>query len=303
MTKHTSVPLLSPVDVFIDDLVQQGLSIHTSAAYKRDLHLFLKWLSQNSYPENLLLVDQKTVDEWLNQSQNLASISTVNRRISTLKKFYQWATLHQDLAHNPTQHLRSIKNNKATAQTLSSLQIDALLAAPDHNTPLGLRDKCMLELLYATGMRVSELVDLQLHQLQLEQQILQVTHPNQNAKRLIPLSPEAVMWITQYLEQARSSILKNRQSQAVFISTHGAQMTRQGFWLIVKKYAQQAQINESLSPHSLRHAFATHLLNNGADLNMVQLLLGHKSPSTTQIYSHVTRERLKKLHAEHHPRA
>lgn len=161
----------------------------------------------------------------------------------------------------------------------------------------------MLELLYATGIRASELVDLTLEQLDREQSVLRVIHPNQQTERLIPLSPDTLGWLEDYLNKARSHILSQHSSQALFVSTHGDHMTRQGFWLIIKKYAQQAQINESLSPHSLRHAFATHLLNNGADLNMVQLLLGHKSPSTTQIYSHITRERLKKLHAEHHPRA
>lgn len=303
MTKNTFGLSLTPVNAFIDDLAQQEFSEHTLAAYKRDLSLFIKWLSQNRDQDDLLGVDEKAIDEWLKYSHVTASISTTNRRISTLRKFYQWADDNQHIIQNPASHLSSIKNNKLTPEVLSSLQIDALLAAPNHTTSLGLRDKCMLELLYATGMRVSELVDLQLDQLQLEQQLLHVIHPNQTAERLIPLSTEAVRWIRQYLEHARDAILNGRQSQAVFISTHGSQMTRQGFWLIVKKHAKQAQINSSLSPHSLRHAFATHLLNNGADLQVVQLLLGHKNPSTTQIYNHITRERLKKLHAEHHPRA
>lgn len=303
MTKKTAGLPLPLINAFIGDLTQQGFSVHTSAAYQRDLSLFTKWLFQTKNQNDLLKVDEKAVDEWLAHSHTLASISTLNRRISTLKKFYQWAEDHQRITHNPTHHLSSIKNPKSSPEVLSSGQIDALLAAPNHTTPLGLRDKCMLELLYATGMRVSELVDLQLDQLQLDQHLLHVIHPNQTAERLIPLSPEAVMWIRQYLAQARDDILNGRQSQAVFISTHGSQMTRQGFWLIVKKHAKQAQINLSLSPHSLRHAFATHLLNNGADLQVVQLLLGHKNPTTTQIYNHITRERLKKLHTEHHPRA
>ncbi len=186
---------------------------------------------------------------------------------------------------------------------LTNIQIEALMAAPDTSTPLGLRDQCMLELLYATGMRVSELVDLQLDQLLAESALLRVMHPNQQAERLIPLSPETVVYLEQYVTKARPLILHSRTSEALFISTHGTQMTRQSFWLIVKKYAKKAGISMALSPHSLRHAFATHLLNNGADLHVVQLLLGHKNPSTTQIYNHITRERLKKLHAEHHPRA
>lgn len=303
MTKIRTDKPLTLINKFIDDLSQQGFSVHTSAAYKRDLSLFTKWLSQNRNQDNLLSVDKKAIDGWLTNSHTVASVSTINRRISTLKKFYQWADDNQRITQNPTHHLSSIKNKKTSPEVLSSLQIDAFLAAPDHTTSLGLRDKCMLELLYATGMRVSELVDLQLDQLQIEQQLLHVTHPNQTAQRIIPLSSEAMGWIRQYLAQAREFILNGRQSQAVFISTHGSQMTRQGFWLIVKKYAKQANIDSSLSPHSLRHAFATHLLNNGADLKVVQLLLGHKNPSTTQIYNQITRERLKKLHAEHHPRA
>lgn len=284
---------------FIAELEQQGLSTHTLSAYRRDLSLFLQWLPDS----NLLAISPQTIDKWLEQSQSQVSISTINRRIATLRKFYQWAAEQGHICLAPTNHLRTIKNQKQRSDPISSDQINALLNAPDSSTPLGLRDKSMLELLYATGMRVSELVDLQLDQLQPEQQLLLVMHPNQQAKRLIPLSPETFSCLNLYLAQARPLILNNRLSEALFVSTHGAQMTRQAFWLIVKKYAQKAGIPNSLSPHSLRHAFATHLLNNGADVKIVQLLLGHKNPSTTQIYNHITRERLKKLHAEHHPRA
>lgn len=287
------------IDHFIAELAQQSLSTHTLAAYKRDLSLFSQWLAT----DQILQVNNKRLDQWLNDSHNTVSISTINRRIATLRKFYQWAADQEHIAHNPASHLRTIKNEKVQQDPISSDQVYALLHAPDLNSPLGVRDQSMLELLYATGLRVSELVDLQLSQLQSEQQLLRVMHPNQQAERLIPLSPETVACLELYISQARPLILNNRQSDALFVSTHGSHMTRQAFWLIVKKYAHKANITNALSPHGLRHAFATHLLNNGADLKIVQLLLGHKNPSTTQIYNHITRERLKKLHAEHHPRA
>lgn len=287
------------IDHFIAELAQQSLSTHTLAAYKRDLSLFSQWLAT----DQILQVNNKRLDQWLNDSHNTVSISTINRRIATLRKFYQWATELGHINHNPASHLRTIKNQKAQQDPISSDQVYALLHAPDLNSPLGVRDQSMLELLYATGLRVSELVDLQLSQLQSEQHLLRVMHPNQQAERLIPLSPETVACLELYISQARPLILNNRQSDALFVSTHGSHMTRQAFWLIVKKYAHKANITNALSPHGLRHAFATHLLNNGADLKIVQLLLGHKNPSTTQIYNHITRERLKKLHAEHHPRA
>lgn len=293
---HSTSPYM---DSFIAELEQQSLSTHTLAAYRRDLSLFLQWLSDGA----LLQVESKTLDQWIKDSEATVSISTINRRIATLRKFYQWAADQGHIAHNPASHLRTIKNKKVQQDPITANQVNTLLHAPDDSTPLGLRDKAMLELLYATGMRVSELVDLQLSQLQPEQQLLRVMHPNLQAERLIPLSPETFDCLELYISKARPLILNNRQSEALFVSTHGAQMTRQAFWLIVKKYAQKANIPNSLSPHSLRHAFATHLLNNGADLKIVQLLLGHKNPSTTQIYNHITRERLKKLHAEHHPRA
>lgn len=291
------------ISLFIDELEKQALSTHTLAAYERDLHLFTQWLELHEIL-SLSTATPTVLNKWLDQSRSSISISTINRRIATLRKFYQWALDNELMAHNPAGHLRTTKNHKPVAtEPLNSAQIDALMSAPDTNTPLGLRDQCMLELLYATGMRVSELVDLQLNHLLLEQQLLRVMHPNQQAERLIPLRPETVTCLEQYLTKARAFILHSRASEALFISTHGTQMTRQSFWLIVKKYAKKAHISMTLSPHSLRHAFATHLLNNGADLQVVQLLLGHKNPSTTQIYNHITRERLKKLHAEHHPRA
>lgn len=296
---HTP-PLTALIDRFMIELNNQSLSAHTLAAYQRDLERLARWLEASSLWWDITAAQ---LESWLSDKTINTSSSTVNRRIATLRKFYQWAVDQQYLTHNPASGLRTVKNSSAKPTALSSAQIDALLAAPNTAHPLGLRDRTMLELLYATGIRVSELVDLTLEQLDIEAHVLRVIHPNQQAERLIPLSPDTLEWLKPYLSGARSQILNERNSQALFVSTHGDHMTRQGFWLIIKKYAQQAKITTSLSPHSLRHAFATHLLNNGADLSLVQLLLGHKSPSTTQIYSHITRERLKKLHAEHHPRA
>ncbi|HHU94221.1 MAG TPA: site-specific tyrosine recombinase XerD [Alcaligenaceae bacterium] len=298
---RTTVSSTAMIEAFTLALQQQSLSPHTIAAYRRDLARLDEWLVSSELTWQTLNTEQLAL--WLNDKTINASTSTVNRRIATLKRFYQWGIEQEHFQQSPAATLRTVKNRSAKPKALSSSQVEALLAAPNVEHPLGLRDKAMLELLYATGIRASELVDLTLEQLDREQSVLRVIHPNQQTERLIPLSPDTLIWLEDYLNKARPQILNQHRSQAIFVSTHGDHMTRQGFWLIIKKYAQQVQINESLSPHSLRHAFATHLLNNGADLNMVQLLLGHKSPSTTQIYSHVTRERLKKLHAEHHPRA
>ena len=289
---------------FCQYLEQTFLSAHTLAAYERDLQRFVAWLSLHAPALCLTQASTEQIQNWLNDQSKQCASSTVNRRLATLKKFYEWCVTTQQLAINPTTSLRSLRltQTKRTA-SLSEAEIILLLEAPEVHTALGLRDKSMLELLYATGMRVSELVSLHLDQVNLEQQLLQVMHPNQLEQRLIPLSTDASHWLGLYLNQARAAILQSRDSNAVFISTHGKAMTRQAFWLLIKKYAQQAQISTPLSPHSLRHAFATHLLKNGANLDVVQLLLGHKNPSTTQIYSHITRERLKQLHTEHHPRA
>lgn len=291
------------IDLFDQHLTQQQLSAHTVAAYGRDLQQFALWLKQHAPATCLSQVHTEQIQSWLADPTSNPSPSTVNRRLATLKKFYEWLIQTQQLSVNPAHCLRSVKLPSSTPPPISETDIDGLLYAPDVNTPLGLRDKSMLELLYATGIRVSELVDLHLDQLDLEQRLLLVTHPNQTQQRLIPLGDDAYFWLNRYLIEARPVILRARCSEALFISTHGKALSRQALWLLIKKYAQQAHISQTLSPQSLRHAFATHLLKNGANLSVVQLLLGHKNPSTTQIYSHITRERLKQLHTEHHPRA
>lgn len=279
------------------------MSTHTLAAYQRDLQRFTAWLQGQHPPLTLATVTTEHIETWLEDTTQNPSASTINRRLATLKKFYDWAMQTRGATHNPAQSLRTLKLPETATPTISEADIDRLLHAPNVQTPLGLRDKSMLEMLYATGMRVSELIDLQLDQLNLDQSLVLITHPNQTQQRVVPLSSETNLWLKRYLDEARPLILHSRPSNALFVSTHGKPLTRQALWLLIKKYAQRAQITYTLSPHSLRHAFATHLLKNGANLDMVQLLLGHKNPSTTQIYSHVTRERLKQLHAEHHPRA
>lgn len=291
------------IEQFVQQLIQDRLSAHTVAAYRRDLQRFMLWLQEHAPSATLFTVSTALISTWLADTQSNPTPSTVNRRLATLNKFYDWLKNQHHIAHNPTQGLRTVKVLTQNASTISEADIDRLLNTPPVHTALGLRDKCMLELLYATGMRVSELVNLEMEQLQLDQGLVTVTHPNQTEQRVIPLGPDTRLWLERYLSQSRASLLHQRSSEAVFVSTQGKAMTRQGFWLIIKKYARQADMPTTLSPHSLRHAFGSHLLKNGANLNMVQLLLGHKNPSTTQIYSHVTRERLKQLHRDHHPRA
>ncbi len=291
------------LDLFSQHLSQHDLSAHTVAAYGRDLQRFSQWLQSHHPKLSLEQAQMLQIEAWLNDVEHNPSPSTINRRLASLNKFYDWLVLTGQIKQNPAHGLRTLKLPASTKPDISEADIDQLLTAPNINTPLGLRDKSILEVLYATGIRVSELAELELNQLNQEQGLLLVTHPNQSQQRLIPLGPETCYWLTRYVSEARPAILHSRMSEALFISTHGKALTRQALWLLIKKYAQHAHISSALSPHSLRHAFATHLLKNGANLGMVQLLLGHKNPSTTQIYSHITRERLKQLHAEHHPRA
>lgn len=232
--------------------------------------------------------------------------SSANRKLTVIKRFYRWALGEQHIPHDPTLRLHAAKQPNRMPGALSEIQVEALLAAPDTNTHLGVRDRTMLELLYASGLRVSELVQLRLHHISMTDQVLRITGKG-NKERLVPFGDVAGQWLQRWLGGSRPLLLAGRQTDAVFITTRGQHageaMTRMMFWNIIKKYAQRAQIEaKTLSPHTLRHAFATHLLNHGADLRAVQLLLGHADISTTTIYTHVARERLKTLHATHHPR-
>lgn len=290
---------------FLHALSAASFSSHTLSAYKRDLHVFIKWLEKNKPEASLLTLDQTSISTWLDDQNQQVTTSTLNRRLASLRKFYEWAAIHTDLKNNPLQTVKNNKISRANTEPLTTQEIEALLAAPDTTSMIELRDKCMLEIMYATGLRVSELIDLQLQQLDLTQGLLLITHPNpqRHDQRLIPLGTDAYDWLQRYLQHSRPHLLGDKQSADLFVSTHGKAMTRQSFWLIIKKYTERAKITSAISPQRLRQAFASHLLNNGADVKMVQLLLGHKNASTTHIYSQITRERLKKLHAEHHPRA
>jgi integrase/recombinase XerD len=228
--------------------------------------------------------------------------TTANRRLTVFKRYFRWALREHRLAADPTLKLLAARQPMRVPKTLSEAQVEALLAAPDNSTLLGLRDRTMIELMYASGLRVSELVTLKTVHLSLNENVLRVTGKG-SKERLVPFGAEAQVWITRYIADARALILNGRRSDALFVTARGGPMTRQMFWTLVKRHALAADIHAPLSPHTLRHAFATHLLNHGADLRAVQMLLGHADISTTTIYTHVARERLKQLHAAHHPRA
>ena len=301
------------IDAFLDALwLEDGLSRNTLAAYRSDLNLFVRWLAQQ-VPARALLQAQET-DIQLYQGHLFSSggvqgqggkATSANRKLTVLKRFYRWAVREQRLAEDPTLRLQAARQPARVPGTLGEAQVEALLAAPDVDTELGLRDRAMLELMYASGLRVSELVDLRLFHISPSERVLRITGKG-DKERLVPFGDVAHDWLQRYLEQARPALLKGHQTDAVFVTIRGAHpgeaMTRAMFWHLVRKYALQAGIATPLSPHTLRHAFATHLLNHGADLRSVQLLLGHADISTTTIYTHVARERLKQMVTQHHPR-
>jgi integrase/recombinase XerD len=291
------------LDRFCDHLwLADGLAAATLASYRQDMTRFFLWcFEQKLQPSDVARGD---IERYLaEQFVQLARASSVNRRLSTLKRFYRWRVDVRQLAKNPCDLIDSPRNARYLPKILSETQVEALLAAPDTVTPLGERDRAMLETLYASGLRVSELVGLKLIQVNLEQGVLKILGKG-SKERLVPLGEIAVTWIKRYLAGARLLWLSPpMRSDYLFLTARGAPMTRQAFWYVVKRHAVAAAISEdALSPHTLRHAFATHLLNHGADLRVVQMLLGHSDITTTQIYTHVARERLKLIHQEHHPR-
>jgi integrase/recombinase XerD len=266
------------IDRFIDALwIEDGLAPLTLAAYRRDLLGFMA------------------------ARHTATKATTANRRLTVFKRFFRWAAREHLVSADPTLKLTAARQALRVPKTLSEAQVEALLAAPDTDTPLGLRDRSMVELMYASGLRVSELVQLKTVRLGLDEGVLRVMGKG-SRERLVPFGAEAHDWLRRYLGQARAVILGPQSSDDLFITRLGAGMTRQMFWRLIKRYALQAGITAPLSPHTLRHAFATHLLNHGADLRAVQLLLGHADIGTTTIYTHVARERLRQLHAAHHPR-
>jgi integrase/recombinase XerD len=290
------------IDEFNDQLwLEDGLSKNSLEAYRRDLRLFARWLELTRPGAALLEASVPDIAAYFAARHGDTKPSSANRRLSVLKRFYQMALRQQRISADPCLKLASARQPQRFVHTLTEAQVEALLAAPDVSTPLGLRERTMLELMYASGLRVSELVALKSIELSLNDGVLRIT--GKGAKtRLVPFGQEARLWIERYLAEARAVILDGQVDDALFVTGRGGAMTRQMFWVLIKKHALKAGITAPLSPHTLRHAFATHLLNHGADLRVVQLLLGHADISTTQIYTHVARERLKRLHAAHHPR-
>jgi integrase/recombinase XerD len=280
--------------------VEKGLSQNTLESYRHDLQGFATWLQVRKV--TLLTVDPVLLQEYLawRQEQGFSSRSSA-RFLSCMRGFYRYQIRDGKIEQNPIALIASPKLPRALPKSLSEADVEALLAAPDLETPVGLRDRTMLEVLYACGLRVSELIGLTVSQINLRQNVLRVTGKG-SKDRLVPMGEEAAVWLQRYLREARPLLLHNCPDEIVFPSTRAQPMTRQTFWHRIKHWAQVAGIDKPLSPHTLRHAFATHLLNHGADLRVVQLLLGHTDLSTTQIYTHIARARMKAEHAEHHPR-
>jgi len=291
------------LDEFSDTLwLEDGLSRNTLESYRRDLNKFATWLQQNR-SVTLLQGTHADIQGFLAQlvvTQKARATST-SRAISSLKRLYQYLLRQNKISVDPTLQIATPKLPRSLPKTLTEQDVELLLQAPDVDTPLGLRDRTMLEVLYASGLRVSELVGLTVAQLSLDMGVVRVMGKG-SKERLVPLGEEALEWIRRYLAESRSALLNNQMSSAMFVTARGDGMTRQMFWYLIKRHAKHGGMNKPISPHTLRHAFATHLLNHGADLRVVQLLLGHADISTTQIYTHVARERLKQLHATHHPR-
>ena len=289
------------IDRFIDALwIEDGLAPLTLAAYRRDLSLYATWLQAS----NGNTIDASTeVDLLAFMSDRHASTraTTANRRLTVFKRYFRWALRERLIHTDPTLRLQAARQPMRVPKTLSEAQVEALIHAPDVATPLGLRDRAMIELMYASGLRVSELVQAKTVHLGLDDGVLHVLGKGAR-ERLVPFGAEAHEWLRRYLAEARGLILGLHTSDALFVTRLGAGMTRQMFWHLVKRYAIQGGVTAPLSPHTLRHAFATHLLNHGADLRAVQMLLGHADIGTTTIYTHVARERLRLLHAKHHPR-
>lgn len=301
MTDQLPAESQSAIDAFCDTLwLEDGLAKNSLEAYRRDMKLFASWL-QTTCGKVLYQVEADDLSAYFSAKHESTKATSSNRRLAVLKRFYQLALRQHHIEIDPCLKMQSARQPARIPKILSETQVEDLLAAPDADTTLGLRDRTMLELMYASGLRVTELVLLKTMEVGMNEGVLRITGKG-GKTRLVPFGEEARSWLERYLKQARGVILGGQVDDALFVTARGGSMTRQMFWILVKKYALKADINAPLSPHTLRHAFATHLLNHGADLRVVQLLLGHADISTTQIYTYVARERLKKLHEEHHPR-
>ncbi|OIQ75300.1 tyrosine recombinase XerD [mine drainage metagenome] len=307
MTLTKSNPGSAPdaqIDVFIDALwLQDGLSKNTLAAYRRDLTLFSLWLGEQG--QCLMGATQEHINGYFATRHFETKATTANRRLTVLRRFFRWALREHLLDADPTLKMLAARQPLRLPGTLTEAQVESLLGAPDVSVAQGVRDRTMLELMYASGLRVSELVTLKVFNISLSENVLRVFGKG-NKERLVPFGEVASLWLKRYLAQPRGELLAGHPSEDLFVthrgSTPGTAMSRTMFWMLVRKYALICGITQPLSPHTLRHAFATHLLNHGADLRAVQLLLGHADISTTTIYTHVARQRLKQLHSQHHPR-
>ncbi|MEZ5718061.1 MAG: site-specific tyrosine recombinase XerD [Burkholderiaceae bacterium] len=288
------------IEHFVDALwLEEGLSRNTLDAYRRDLTVFGAWMG--SHGKDVLQADEADLNAYFAHRHSQTRATTANRRLTVFKRFFRWALRERQIGVDPTVRMQAARQPLRVPKTLTQAQVEALLDAPDLDTALGLRDRAMLELMYASGLRVSELVTLKTWNVGMNEGVLRVLGKG-GKERLVPFGQVAQQWLESYLRDARAPILGGQQTDDLFVTARGSGMTRVMFWMIVKKYALVADITTPLSPHTLRHAFATHLLNHGADLRVVQLLLGHADISTTTIYTHVARERLRQIHAQHHPR-
>ncbi|MEO6421349.1 MAG: site-specific tyrosine recombinase XerD [Candidatus Nitrotoga sp.] len=291
------------MDEFCDCLwLEDGLSLNTLESYRRDLCKFTFWM-EKQHKSNLLKTTHADIQGFLAYMviEQKAKATSTSRAISSLKRLFRYLLRQNKVETDPTLQIATPKLPRNLPKTLTEQDVDLLLQAPDINTPLGMRDRTMLEVLYASGLRVSELISLSVAQVSLDMGVVRVMGKG-NKERLVPLGEEALDWLHRYLINVRPTLLGIKLNAAMFVTQRGTAMTRQMFWYLIKRHAKHGGLNKPLSPHTLRHAFATHLLNHGADLRVVQLLLGHADISTTQIYTHVARERLKQLHAQHHPR-
>jgi len=290
------------LDAFTDALwLEDGLARNTLDSYRSDLTHFAEWLEQRS-GKSLCAADHGDIQTYLAYRYTRKTRATsAARLLSSLKRFYRYALRAGHVSGDPTLLIDSPALPRGLPKTLSEADVERLIAAPDVATPLGLRDRAMLEMLYASGLRVTELVTLKAAQVSADMGVVRVMGKG-SKERLVPLGEEALAWLARYLREARPALLVRKTTDDLFVTGRGTAMTRQAFWYLIRRYAARAGLSASISPHTLRHAFATHLLNHGADLRVVQLLLGHSDVSTTQIYTHVARERLKQLHAKHHPR-
>jgi integrase/recombinase XerD len=296
------VPASSAVERYLDNLwMERGLSENTLAAYRRDLSLYDEWLAEQT-AESLLTAGSSQIQSYLGlKLRQGASPRSSARFLSAARSFYRWALREGHIVEDPTLRIESPKQGRPLPKSLSETDVERLLGAPDLELALEFRDRTMLEMLYACGLRVSELVGLQVEQVGLNQGIVRVLGKG-GKERLVPMGEEALDWLIQYMRGPRIELLKGQSSNVLFPSNRSREMTRQTFWYRIKLYGERAGIQSHLSPHTLRHAFATHLLNHGADLRVVQMLLGHSDLSTTQIYTHVAKQRMQELHEHHHPR-